>query len=160
MNDVNAFLFGGGGHSFKFENIGDTVSGEIISIEMQQQTSVDDNKPLYWEGGQPRLLAVFTLQTDLRDPDDDSDEGIRTVWAKGGKYEVAEGTGMSMKEAIRHAAKKAGLGPKDELVGGTLTVGFTGLSKRKGGMNAAKLYSAKYTAPAPAAVSASDLWDD
>jgi len=155
MNDINAFLFGGGGHSAKFEQIGDKVTGVITALEMQQQTDLDDNKPLFWDNGQPRMILVITLQTEERD--DDDDDGIRRLYCKGGKYDVAEGSGESLKEAIASALKKADVKSIDE--GGTLAVAHTGLAvKKTRGYNAAKLFTAQYKAPVQT-VSADDLFD-
>lgn len=158
MNDINSYLFGGGGHSAKFDNLGDTVEGTITNVELAQQTSIDDGSLLTWDDGSPRMQLVITLQTDERDPDDEDDEGIRRVYAKGGKFEVDEGSGKALKEAIADAVKKAGAKSIDE--GATLKVGYTGIGKKKSrGHSAPKLYTAKYT-PAVASVSANDLWED
>ena len=156
MSDPNAFLFGGGGKAAKFENIGDTVEGRIENVEVSQQTSMEDNTPLTWPDGRPREQLVITLATDLREGDDD--DGIRKVYAKGGKYEAAEGTGTSLKDAVADAVRKAGAKSIDE--GGTLKVGHTGIGKKTNrGYSAPKLYRAVYTPP-KASVGAADLFDD
>jgi hypothetical protein len=156
MSDVNDFLFGGGGKAAKFEAIGDTVSGTITDVKVSQQTSMDDNTPLTWPDGSPRMQLVISLQTDER-TDGEDDDGVRKLYAKGGKYEVAEGTGTSMKDAIADAVKKAGAKSIDE--GGKLTVGHTGMGKKTNrGFSAPKLYRAQYEAP-KASVDANDLWE-
>lgn len=158
MNDVNAYLFGGGGKAAEFKQVGDMIVGTITNVEMAQQTALEDNKPLFWDDGSPRMQLVITLQTDQRDPDDETDEGLRRLYAKGGKFEVADGKGQGLKEAIADAYKKAGL--KSIEVGHKLTVGYTGNGKTKTrGHNAPKLYSAKVEPGSPS-VPASDLWDD
>lgn len=155
MNDVNNFLFGGGGTSAKFEKIGDKVKGTITNVSLEQQTSLEDGKPLFWDNGQPRMILVVTLQTDLRD--DDDDEGVRRLYAKGGKFEVSEGDGKSLKDAIADAVKAAGSKSLDE--GGQLAVAHTGLAKAKTrGYSPAKLFTAQYQPPV-ASVAASDLFD-
>lgn len=155
MNDINNFLFGGGGHAAKFDKIGDKVKGVITNVELQQQTSLEDNTPLFWDNGQPRMILVVTLQTDLRD--DEDDDGIRRVYAKGGKFEVEEGEGVSAKDAIADAVKAAGAKSLDE--GGELVVVHSGVAKRKTrGHNPAKLFRAQYKAPV-ASVAADDLFD-
>lgn len=154
-NDIDKFLFGGGGKAFKFENIGDTVEGTIEDVQVAQQTSIDDNQPLTWPDGSPRMQLIITLQTAAREGDDD--DGIRKIYAKGGKYEVASGTGTSLKDAVADAVKKAGAKSIDQ--GGTLKVGYTGEGKRTNrGFSAPKLYRATYDAP-KASVSADDLFD-
>lgn len=154
--DVNDFLFGGGGKAASFEKLGDMCVGVITDVKMSQQTSLEDNKPLFWDDGSPRMQLVITVQTDQRD--DDDDDGLRRLYAKGGKFEVAEGKGTGLKEAIADACKRAGL--KTIEAGQKLTVGYTGNGKAKTrGHNAPKLYSAKIEAGVPA-VAASELWDD
>ena len=153
--DVDRFLFGGGGKAAKFDQIGDSVEGKITDVQVSQQTSMDDNMPLVWPDGQPRMQLVITLQTQLKD--DADDDGVRKLYAKGGKYEVAEGTGSSMKDAIADAVKKAGARSID--AGGTLKVGHSGMGKKTNrGFSAPKLYRAVYTAPV-ASVSSDDLFE-
>jgi|SRR5215471_6838313 len=155
MSDANDFLFGGGGKAASFDNIGDTVEGTITDVKLTQQTSMEDNTPLTWADGSPRMQLVLTLQTDQRSGEDD--DGTRRLYAKGGRYEAAEGTGTSMKDAIADAIKKAGASRIEE--GGHLKVGHTGLGKKTNrGYSAPKLYRAVYTAPT-ASVSADDLFE-
>jgi hypothetical protein len=153
--EVEDFLQGGSGKAAKFEQMGDSVTGRITDLKLSQQTSMEDNTPLTWDDGSPRMQLVVTLQTDQREGEED--DGLRRVYAKGGSFEVAEGSGKSLKEAIAEACKRAEVRSLDE--GGTLTVGFTGLAKKKNrGYQAAKLYKAKYEPP-KASVPASDLFD-
>jgi hypothetical protein len=155
MEDTNSFLFGGGGKAAKFEEVGDTVEGVITDAVISQQTDMESNQPLTWPDGSPRMQLVITLQTDEKS---DEDDGIRRIFAKGGKYEVATGNGTSLKDAIADAVKKAGATSLDE--GGKLKVGFTGEGKKTNrGFSSPKLYRATYTAPTKS-VSASDLWDE
>lgn len=154
--DINSFLFGGTGRAAKFEEVGDQVVGQITDAQIQQQTSLDDNTPLTWSDGRPRMQLVVTLQT--ADGNGDDDDGQRRIYAKGGKYEVASGTGSSMKDAIADALKKAGAKSLD--VGGTLTVAYTGIGKKTNrGFSAPKLFRAKYEAPKQS-IAADDLFDD
>ena len=156
MSDANDFLFGGGGGAAKFEEVGDTVEGEITDVKVTQQTSMEDNTPLTWPDGSPRKQLVITLQTDLRDNDDD--DGIRRVYAKGGNYEAASGTGTSMKDAVAEAVKKAGA--KSIETGGRLKIGHSGIGKKTNrGFSAPKLYRAVYEPP-KASVSAAELFEE
>ena len=155
-NEASDFLFSGGSRAAKFDNIGDTVEGRITDATVSQQTDMETNQPLTWADGSPRMQLVVTLQTDSHV--DGDDDGTRRVFAKGGKYEVAEGSGTSLKDAIADAVKKAGARSLD--AGGTLKVGFTGLGKKTNrGFSAPKLYRATYTAPV-ASVGAEELWGD
>lgn len=154
--EVTDFLFGGGGKAFKFDEIGDTVEGRIEDVKVAQQTSMETNEPLTWSDGRPRNQLVVTLRTELRD--DNDDDGIRMLYAKGGNYEVASGTGTSMKDAISDALRKAQSKTIDE--GGWLKVGYTGEGKKTNrGFSAPKLYRAQYEPP-KATVAADDLFDE
>lgn len=155
-NDITDFLFGGSGKAAKFENIGDTVEGIITHAERTQQTSMETQEPLTWPDGQPRMQLVITLQTDQHE--DENDDGLRRVFAKGGRYEPAEGTGTAMKDAIADAIKKSGAKSLDE--GGWLKVGYTGNGKKTNrGYSAPKLFRAQYKAPTTS-IAARDLWDE
>lgn len=155
MSDINDFLFGGGGKAAKFEQIGDFVEGTITDVRMTQQTSMDDNQPLTWSDGSPRMQLVITLQTNLSEGE--NDDGLRRIYAKGGNFEVAEGSGKSLKDAIADAVKRAEAKSIDE--GGMLKVAHTGMGKKTNrGYQAPKLFKASYKAPA-VSVPADDLFD-
>jgi hypothetical protein len=152
-NDAQDFLFGGGGKAAKFEEVGDEVAGVITEVVVGQQTDMETGAPLTWSDGSPRKQLVVTLTTDERNGDDD--DGTRRVYAKGGNYEVASGTGTSMKQAIADAVKKAGASSIEE--GGKLRVAHTGMGKKTNrGFSAPKLYRATYEAPRKS-VSADDF---
>jgi hypothetical protein len=154
--DANDLLMQQGGKSFPFEKINDTVIGDVISAEVRQQTDVDTGEKLTWTDGSPRNQLVITLQTSLRS--NDEDDGIRQIFAKGGKHDVAEGEGQSMKDAIAQAVRNGGgtgLNPGDHLA-----VAYTGNGVKKNrAFNAPKLYSASWKAATPASVSGKDLFD-
>jgi hypothetical protein len=152
-NEAQDFLFGGGGKAAKFEEVGDEVVGVITECVVGQQTDMETGAPLTWSDGSPRKQLVVTLSTDERNSDDD--DGVRRIYAKGGNYEVASGTGTSMKQAIADALKKAGAGTIEE--GGRLRVAHTGIGKKTNrGFSAPKLYRATYEAP-KSSVSADDF---
>lgn len=127
--------------SARFENIGDRIEGVVLNADEKDQTDIETGQVKRWSDGTPMKQWVIELQTDLRDtPDDD---GKRTVWAKGGKFEPAQGDGQSLMEALRAAAA-----PNDILEGGHLIIQMTGFGKKKNIAYAApKLFKAKYTAP-------------
>ena len=154
MSDVNDFLFGGGGKAAKFDNLGDFVEGTITNVQMTQQTSMDDNVPLTWADGSPRMQLVITLQTDN---EGENDDGLRRIYAKGGNFEVAEGSGKSLKDAIADAVKTAEARSIDE--GGYLKVAYTGVGKKTNrGYQAPKLFKARYSKPKNS-VPTDDLFD-
>lgn len=141
LDEVNDFLLGGGAKAFPFEKLGDMVTGEIVDAQKRQQTGLEDNKPQFWDDGNPKMMLVITLQTDIRD--DDEDDGQRTVYLRGGKPQVAEGKGTSTLEAVKEAVKKSGSKNGIE-VGATLSLAWTGNAPKKGGLSPAKLYSAAF----------------
>jgi hypothetical protein len=154
--DANDLLMQQGGKSFPFDHLNDVVMGEVMSAEVRQQTDVDTGEKLFWTDGSPRNQLVITLQTALSVGDDD--DGIRQIFAKGGKHDVAEGEGQSMKDAIAKAVRDGGgtgLNPGDELA-----VAWTGNGVKKNkAYSAPKLYSASWKPAKPASVGAADLFD-
>ena len=150
LNDLD-----GGSKSWKPE-FGDKIKGKIVTVKRVNQTDFQTGEPLTWSDGTPRLQTVVEIQTEDVTAEDD---GIRSVWLKGGKsYEAAQGEGTSGEVALADAAKEAGATSIDE--GATLTFGCTGIAKpTTRGYQPAKLYRAKYKAPVQS-VATSDLFDD
>lgn len=149
-NDPNDFLLGGGGKSARFDQVGDTVTGTIVSTEVRQQTDIADGKPLTWDNGDPRMQLVVTLQTDIHD--DPEDDGQRAIYVKGSKSPGSK----SLHDAVRAAVQNAKAKGLD--TGGTLTVTFIGTEASKTrGFSDRKLYEASYTAPDHAAATADYL---
>ena len=127
-------LLEGGGKSAKFETVGDTTKGQVVSAESRQQTDYTSGEPLTWDDGNPRMQLVITLATDERDPDDPTDDGHRNIYCKG-----------KMLNAVKQALKAAG--QKLE-VGGTLAVQYTGDGTPTNPRhNPPKEYVAAYEAP-------------
>lgn len=148
--DANAFLMGGGGKSAKFTTVGDKVDGEIINTEVTQQTDITDGSLKTWPDGNPMMQLVITLQTD--DRDDDQDDGVRRVFAKGSARKATTTVG-----AIRAAVQAAGA--KSLEVGGRLQLAYTGDGVApKAGFNAPKEYAAKYTPPTNTGVNVDDIF--
>lgn len=146
MTSTEDFLFGGGGGSAKFENVGDTISGTITATEVKQQTDLVDNKPKTWDNGDPVMQLVVTLQTAQRDPENPDDAGLRNVYVKGSKKPGSK----SLHDAVATAVKASG--SKGLEVGGTLSVTYTGEEPSSTrGFNPRKLYSATYAGPDKAA---------
>ena len=158
MSGLDLNEIGSGSKAWSTDTMGDAVKGRIRLAERRQQRGFDGGAPLTWDDGSPRMLTYIELETDLRDPDSDDDDGVRALYAKGGNFEVAEGKGTSMERAIVDAVKKAGASSID--VGAILTVGYTGVAKRTNrAYQPAKLYTAKYEPPTKS-VDIGDLFDD
>lgn len=153
------FLLGGGGAPSAFtknDPIGTKVGGPIVEQpELRQQTDFDTEAPLVWDDGRPRMQLVVTVQTSLRDPSRDDDDGRRRFYIKGNLQGV-------VRDAVR-SAKASGLE-----VGGTLTVTRIGRDvPKKKGLDGAWLHSATYvpaasnfladTTPQPAAPAAAPV---
>lgn len=132
---------GGGGTSFPFKQVGDSVTGTIIDLEEVQQTSVDTGQPLTWDNGQPRLMYRVDLDTELRN--DEFDDGRRSVYLKGARKSESK----SSLAAVLDAVRAAGAGSKLER-GGTLTLTYTGNGVPKNpAYTPPKQYSATYRRP-------------
>jgi hypothetical protein len=131
--DPNEFLLASGVPSFKFEKHGDTIRGQITSLEMQQQRDFTTQAPMTWDDGRPRMQLRIVIATDLRD--NDEDDGSRAVYVKG-----------QLQQAVRDAVRTAGASKIE--IGGTLAVRYDSDGEPpKKGLNAPKQYKAKYEAP-------------
>lgn len=131
--EADQFLMGGGGRSAQFKKHGDQVDGYITSAEVRQQTDYDTGAPMTWDDGRPRNQLVVTLETQLRE--DDDDDGLRRLYVRG-----------QMTRAVADAVRKTG--EPGLRLGGRLFVRYVSDDepKRKG-MQGAKQYIAKYQAP-------------
>ena len=140
-SDVNDLLEQSGAPACKFESPGDTHKGKVVSAQKRQQTDYGTGTPKFYDNGDPMWEIVITIDTGVEDSNGETE---KRLFARG-----------AMLKAIREALKDAGA--KLE-VGGELVVRYTedGEPSKKG-FNAPKLYKAKYTPPAPAAVDLDDL---
>lgn len=134
-------FFGGGNPSASFKELNVPVGGTVLSVGPERQQSDPKGELQWWDKAetQPKMQLPIDVQTDLRNPEDPSDDGVRTIYVKG-----------DMKRAVGQAVRVAGQrgAPK---VGGTLHVAWTASEAATvRGHNDKKIYSAKYTAPAPA----------
>lgn len=117
-----------------------THAGEIVEPpELVQQRGYDDNEPLAWPDGRPKMMLKVVIQTDQRDPQDPDDDGKRGLYLK-----------YRMKDAVQDAIKKAGAkgAPKK---GGWLSLTYTSddLAAKKGRNEPPKNYTAIYRPPDP-----------
>lgn len=141
LDEVNAFLQSQGAKAFPFEAVGDVCTGVIVDAQMRQQTDLETGEPQTWKDGSPKRMLVVTLQTELQA--DENDDGMRTLYLRGGNYTVANGKGTASLTAVRDAIKASGA--KELEIGAKLSVGYTGNgTKSNNAFTAPKLYSAKY----------------
>lgn len=146
QTDATAFLMSAGAPSFKWgKTPGTTIRGTILDLQMQQQRDPQKQTPKFWDDGNPMMQLRVTLQTDLRDPEINDDDGKRCIYVKG-----------AMQGAVRDAIKAAGASAIE--VGGMLSVRFESYGpKATAAFEPPRLYRAKYEAPVPAAVAVDDL---
>lgn len=134
---------GGGGNSFPFDNVGDSVEGMVTNLQQQQARNMDTNEPEFWDPPQnknPKMLTIVTLQTQLRTGPEDN--GERTVPLSGSKN--VPGSRMAVvQDAVRGAT-----GATKMQYGAWLKITFSGTEpSSKRNFNHRKLYSAWYRAP-------------
>lgn len=98
---------------------GDTVTGVIEKIETTQVNDFQTKQPAFWNDGRPKEQIHVIIQTQLRDPSVDDDDGRRSLWVKG--------WGIQLK-AFRDACRQAGV--KIPKPGDTITERFVGLGQR------------------------------
>lgn len=110
---------------------GASVSGVIDLIEKTQYRDYNTKQPGYWNDGKLMEQIHVILQTQLRDPSVDDDDGRRSVWIKGWGVQLgAFRAGMRL-AGMQHAPRK----------GDRMTATFTGFDpKSKNPQNPAKLY--------------------
>lgn len=135
--ELDDFMGSGGFRSFQFEKEGDAVLGTVVKPpEKLQQTDMNTQEPKFWSDGKPQYYFRVTLQTTLRE--DEDDDGIRTI-------------SLSWKrlEAVRNAVRASGA--KGLKVGGRLWLRFDKFQPKHEARvktNPAKLeWSAKYLPP-------------
>ena len=136
--DITTELLGSTGNSLKFETEGDVVKIRITGISKQQETSYDDNSPVFWPSGDPKWQYVVSGIADGEEA---------RLFVKG-----------YMIDALKEALRKAGVQPGQPLDGGTLSMKWDSTDEpRKAGMKGARKYVAKFE-PAPGAVVDEDLF--
>jgi len=142
IDALDDLFAGSGAPSFKFESVGDTVTGVITGLDVRQQTDFDSGEPKTWDDGKPMMEIVITVATALRDPDIEDDEGERRVFCRGAML-------TALKQAVRKVKETK------PAIGGRVTISHSGLGEaKKRGFNAPKLYTVEYEAPSGVAVAA------
>jgi hypothetical protein len=128
MTDSIAGFFSGQGKSAKFPTMGTTVEGVITKVHPpEQQTDFDTRLPI------PGKYQIrIELDTDLRDPDIDGDDGKRTLYVRGW-----------MQGAIGDALKAAGVAEPEP--GAKLAVTWSSSAPpTRPGLQGAHQYTAVY----------------
>lgn len=143
MSELDQIL-AGGGKTAKFETIGTTYSGTVLSAELRQATNFDTGKPEFWDDGKPKMQVVVSIQTNERN--DAEDDGARSVYIK------AWG---DQKRALQAAAKAAGGSPAP---GDTFTVRYIADGEKPARGFAPKVYEYKIVKGNSVDAALSDQW--
>lgn len=124
-----------GSKGISWETIGQIVIGTILEPPVsRQQTDMATKKPKFFKSGDRMMQVLIKLQTDLRDPENLEDDGVRTLYAKN-----------LLLKAIGKAMKEAGVRRLD--IGGVLKCKFTAKIP-SGQPQPYKDFVAHYTPPA------------
>ena len=132
LESLDDLLSGSGAKSFfnADSQPGQSVTGVIDLIETSQMRDFQTKQPAYWNDGRPQMQIHIVLQTTLRDPSVEDDDGRRSLWIKG--------WGVQLK-AFREACRQAGV--KAPKAGDELTATFTGLGERGNAPQPPKIYA-------------------
>ena len=127
-----------GGKTFKFDAVGASVTGTVVSAEVVQKKNFDSGEPEFWSDGKPIQQIRITLETTLRDPSDPEDDGNRSVYVKGWGDQL---------RTLRSAIKAAGA--DDITPGGTFTATYVRDGELPAGKRGfpPKVYEYTYRAP-------------
>jgi hypothetical protein len=144
---ANDLLFAGGGapalqwaHPDTQQDypVGTSYEGEVVKTSAVRQRDLQDKSKLaVWPDGQPKYVAIVTLQTALKDPQVEQDSGLRSLWVSG-KY---------LTNAVKDAVKKTGSHEIEE--GGWLKVTLSGYGKPQTGFRPPRLFDVTYRRPSP-----------
>lgn len=125
---------------FPFKSPGDHVEGEVIGIGQVQSRTFNPKGQgdlEFWPDGKPKMTAIITVATDMRDPSIEADDGSRSIWVKG----------KSMTDAVKAAVRAAGAAREGIVVGGHFSMTFTHETANDWGGNPTKHYEVVYKRP-------------
>ena len=126
--------FMGGGESLKFEGVGSTNAGKVLSIKSVQDMAPDGTAKT-WPDGQPKKVFKWLLEV----PEEVAEGGQATLWVRG-----------NMVKVLREAAAKAGAKCNADLIGAQVSVKHHAVGEPKTkGFQGAKLYQAAIKLASP-----------
>lgn len=111
---------------------GAMVTGVIESVTATQVRDFQTKQLTYWDDGSPRLQILVTVDTGVRDPNVEDDDGRRTVYIKG--WGVQRRAWLT---ALRNAGLKK---THDVRPGDRFTATFTGYGPRGNAPQPPKLF--------------------
>lgn len=127
---AQAFLDGIGGPPLSFKQDGAGYIGTFLSMDTTEQTDPATGEVKTFDNGDPRMQLVVSLETALRNPADDQDDGER-------RWFVSWSAAKAFKAALRAART-------DGALGDTIAVVHTGTDEpAKKGLNGTKRYAVK-----------------
>ena len=125
-----------------FKTPGVNYQGTIVAVG-QVQSRKFNPKPgeqgelEFWPDGKPKMTAIITIQTNLRDQTIEGDDGQRSIWVKG----------KSMTDSVKAALRKSGAARRGMEVGGWFSMTFTHETPNDWGGNPTKHYDVEYVLP-------------
>lgn len=125
------------------------IEGEIVNDPfVRHAKDLETLEPKYWPNGDPVYELIVDVQTNLRDPSDPADDGVRRHYLGGYKKKAVE---LALKKAAVRGAPKRG---------GWLKLVYTAdnLQEQKRGKRPPKMWEAEYRAPAPGQAEADQFW--
>lgn len=103
LDELNQDVAGGGGRFVKLNRREHgTLTGIVVDVETRDRT-YEGEVVLSRKTGKPRKSRVFTLVTEMRDPDIDDDKGLR-------KFDANEGAYFAILDALKEAKATAEVG--------------------------------------------------
>ncbi|KAA8832590.1 helix-turn-helix domain-containing protein [Bifidobacterium tissieri] len=131
LSSIETLLGGNSAKSFFNANSqpGATVTGVIEKIDVAQVNNFQTKQPDYWPDGKPKEQFHIIIQTTLRDPSIEDDDGRRSLWVKGWGEQ---------RKALLHACQKAGV--KAPKTGDTITMTYKGLGQQGNAPQPPKIY--------------------
>ena len=144
MSVISDIYEGGGAKPVSWEEVGQTIEGEIVAIRSKQLPKFGTDVPETWDDGSPKFTPILTIQTaDFEEEGDD--DGKRDVYLRSNAY-------TAFGKALREAFKSR---PEDEdIVGCTIKLQFFSTEKSGKGQPR-KLFRARITRKS----ASSDAWD-
>ena len=145
MSVISSIYDGGGAKPVSWEEIGQTIEGEIVAIRSKQLPKFGTEIPETWDDGSPKYTPIVTVQTN-EERTGPEDEGKRDIYMRSNAY-------TAFGKALREAYK---VRPEDgDLVGATIKMRFNATEKSGKGQPR-KLFLCRVT-PKQAA---SQAWDE
>lgn len=137
---------GSGAKPVSWEEVGQTIEGEIEGIRVKQLPQFGTDKPEVWADGEAKMTPILTLATGLGNDGDEEDDGRRDVYLRSNAY-------TAFSKALREAFP---VKPDDsDLIGCTIKLQFHATEKSGKGAPR-KLFRCRITRKSATA----DAWAD